>query len=109
MNKLRVFVLAGAGATALWMAAVATPHDEIITRPVTPRSGLRLTDFYIHDPWILAEESSQTYYLYTAAPTLQTGMNRTGTFAYKSKDLVTWEGPFVVFTCPDDSWAAPQV
>ena len=94
------------------VAAQAPPEarpEEAITQPLTPRTGLRLPEFFVHDPWILAEPSTQTYYLYTSAWTKQTGRNRTGTFAYKSKDLLTWEGPFLVFVCPDDSWAVPQV
>jgi len=89
------------------------PHsprpEEAINYPLAPRAGLRLPEFFVHDPWILAEQSTHTYYLYTSAWTKQTGRDRTGTFAYKSKDLATWEGPFLVFVCPDDSWAIPQV
>jgi hypothetical protein len=94
------------------VAAQAPPEarpEEAITQPLTPRTGLRLPEFFVHDPWILAEPSTHTYYLYTSAWTRQTGRNRAGTFAYKSKDLATWEGPFLVFVCPDDSWAVPQV
>ena len=85
----------------------ARPEDAI-TQPLTPRTGLRLPEFFVHDPWILVEQSTQTYYLYTSAPARQTGLNRAGTFVYKSRDLATWEGPFVVFACPDDCWAVPQ-
>jgi beta-xylosidase len=82
--------------------------EDAITQPLTPRAGQRLADFFVHDPWMLVEQSTQTYYLYTSARTLQTGLNRAGTFVYKSRDLATWEGPFLVFACPDDSWAVPQ-
>jgi beta-xylosidase len=75
--------------------------------PPLPRAGLRLPELPIHDPFILAESSTRTYYLYTSARA--TGRNRAGTFAYRSKDLATWEGPLLVFECPEDSWAAPQV
>jgi beta-xylosidase len=77
--------------------------------PAQPRAGLRLPELPIHDPHILPESSTRTYYLYTSASTRATGRNRTGTFAYKSRDLATWEGPFLVFECPDDGWAVPQV
>ena len=76
--------------------------------PLKPRTGLRLPEFGVHDPWMLAEKSTQTYYLYTSAPPRQTGLNRAGTFAYKSRDLATWDGPLLVFACPDDCWAIPQ-
>jgi len=98
-------IAAGTFATVAAQAPKEVRPEDAITQPLTPRAGLRLTEFFIHDPWILAEKSTQTYYLYTSAPARLTGRNRTGTFAYKSKDLATWEGPFVVFTCPDDSWA----
>jgi beta-xylosidase len=108
-----VITLAATLAAGLYAPVVAqTPKavrpEEVITQPLTPRTGLRLTEIFSHDPWILAETSTQTYYLYTYAPTKQTGYDRGGTFVYRSKDLVTWEGPFVAFVCPDDSWCAPQ-
>ena len=72
-----------------------------------PRTGLKLSDFYLHDPWILADQQTQTYYLYTSAGGRQTG-GRSGVMTYKSKDLDTWEGPQVVFTVPDGLWATPS-
>jgi lysophospholipase L1-like esterase len=74
----------------------------------TPRAGLRLPDFHVHDPWILADKSRQTYFLYSSASPGMTGQNRSGTLFYKSKDLARWEGPFIAFVCPDDSWADPR-
>ncbi|MFT3866934.1 MAG: glycoside hydrolase family 43 protein [Nibricoccus sp.] len=93
--------------TALVLNVAAQTQTEL-PAPAQPRAGLRLPDIPLHDPCILPEPSSRTYFLYTSASTHATGLNRTGTYAYKSKDLATWEGPFLVFTCPDDSWAAPQ-
>jgi beta-xylosidase len=114
MNKIISIILGAALAvSSMGKAAEEMPAGgalkKVTAQSLTPRTGLRLTDFYIHDPWILAEESTRTYYLYTSAPTRMTGKNRTGTFVYKSKDLATWAGPFLVFTVPDDSWAAPRV
>jgi hypothetical protein len=88
--------------------STATSAGEAATQPPKVRTGLRLPDVQLPDPWILAEKSTQTYYLDTSAPTRLTGQIRTSTFDYKSKDLATWEGPFVVFVCPDDSWAASR-
>jgi beta-xylosidase len=110
MKKLPALTLAVAVAAGSLTPLVAqTPPTAPATQPPTPRAGLRLPEMDIHDPCILADKPSQTYYLYTSAPTPRTGQNRTGTFAYKSKDLATWEGPFLVFVCPDDSWADPKV
>jgi beta-xylosidase len=108
-----IIVLAAALASgSLAPVAAPTPSavrpEDALAQPPTPRPGLRLPEFFVHDPWMLAEQSTQTYYLYTSAPARQTGLNRAGTFVYKSKDLATWEGPFVAFTCPDDCWAIPQ-
>ena len=71
------------------------------------KTGLRLADFRAHDPCILADRESRTYYLYTAARPADTGQNRSGVVAYTSKDLYSWEGPHVVFVVPDGLWANP--
>ena len=71
------------------------------------RIGLKLADFGLHDPWILAHQDSKTYYLYTAGWISQNGRNRSGVMTYKSKDLETWEGPQTVFAVPDGLWANP--
>ena len=104
--------LAIALAGLLMSPILAQPSSIEVTNPesgpVNARTGLHLAEIPLHDPFILPDAATRTYYLYTSAPTRRTGQNRTGTFAYKSKDLATWEGPFVVFACPDDSWAVPQ-
>jgi hypothetical protein len=73
----------------------------------TLHARLKLSDFYAHDPFILAYKQNKTYYLYTAAGPRQTGSNRWGVVAYESKDLASWDGPKVVFTVPDGIWANP--
>jgi beta-xylosidase len=77
--------------------------------PPIPRTGLRLPEIQLHDPWIVAEQSTRTYYLYSAASPRITGQGRTGTLYYKSKDLATWEGPFIAFVAPAESWAEGTV
>lgn len=89
--------------------APAAPPAAAQPDPLAVRSGLRLPDFPLHDPCILTDNATRTYYLYTSLRARIDGQRRAGTVAYKSKDLATWEGPFVVFTCPDDSWADPQI
>ncbi|WP_138753094.1 glycoside hydrolase family 43 protein [Paenibacillus sinopodophylli] len=73
-----------------------------------PKSGLKLADIPAHDPFVVADKTSQTYYLYTGGSPRLNGMDRYGVLVYKSRDLEAWEGPYVVFTVPDDSWANPQ-
>ena len=111
-------IFRGIAITALWLLPASWPEPILAaapmpsanpdpTGPVPLRSGLRLVDIQVHDPWILAEKSTHTYYLYTSASAAATGQNRGGTFMYKSPDLLTWEGPYTVFVCPDGSWADP--
>ncbi|CAM3484707.1 glycoside hydrolase family 43 protein [Paenibacillus lupini] len=73
-----------------------------------PQVGHLLTDIPAHDPFIVADQATQTYYLYTGGGPRIHGMDRYGVLTYKSKDLVNWEGPYVVFTIPDGIWANPQ-
>ncbi|MDQ2664803.1 MAG: glycoside hydrolase family 43 protein [Gemmatimonadota bacterium] len=89
------------------MAQNAPPPDA--TAPPVVRTGLRLPDIQLHDPWIVADQSTRTYYLYTAASRRITGEGRTGTMYYTSKDLAMWEGPYIAFVAPVDSWADPGV
>jgi hypothetical protein len=91
------------------VSAVAQTPPEQPASPPRPRTGLRLPEIPLHDPYVLVESSTRTYHLYNSASARVTGRNRAGTVAYRSKDLATWEGPFLVFECPDDSWAMSQV
>lgn len=70
-------------------------------------SGLALGDFRAHDPFILADAASGTYYLYTSVTSGALPRGQAGVVAYTSKDLKTWDGPQVVFTVPADGWANP--
>ena len=72
-----------------------------------PRTGLKLSDFYVHDPFVLAHQPSKTYYLYNSAYGNLTGGRGAGVLTYKSKDLETWAGPYLVFTVPQGIWANP--
>lgn len=71
------------------------------------RTGLQFADFYLHDPFILAHKPTQTYYLYNGAGPRQLGGTRSGVVAYKSKDMLHWDGPYKVFEIPDGLWADP--
>ncbi|MGV7119017.1 glycoside hydrolase family 43 protein [Paenibacillus kyungheensis] len=73
-----------------------------------PKQGHLLTDIPAHDPFVLADASTGTYYLYTGAVPSLHGVEAYGVLTYSSQDLEHWEGPYVVFTVPEDSWAHPQ-
>ena len=72
------------------------------------QNGLKLDDISVHDPWILADQPSHTYYLYTSSRPSLSSSHRSGVITYKSTDLKTWSGPYVVFEVPDGSWGNPS-
>ncbi|WP_419871945.1 glycoside hydrolase family 43 protein [Candidatus Pristimantibacillus sp. PTI5] len=73
-----------------------------------PQKGHRLADIPAHDPFVLADNRTGVYYLYTGGAPRLNGMERYGVITYKSTNLSEWEGPYVVFTVPDGVWAHPQ-
>lgn len=73
-----------------------------------PQPGHLLSDIPAHDPYVVADQESGYYYLYTSGYPRIHGLDRCGVITYKSKDLKEWEGPYVVFTVPDGVWANPQ-
>jgi beta-xylosidase len=92
-------VFATAGPAAAQRQAAATLH---------------LPEMPLHDPWIVADRASRTYYLYTCNDPRMTGVRATGTMVYTSRNLRDWTRPRLVFTLPADSWAtggawAPEV
>ncbi|WP_322907091.1 glycoside hydrolase family 43 protein [Paenibacillus campi] len=73
-----------------------------------PQDHHRLEHIPAHDPFVLADANTQTYYLYTGGMPDLHGMDRYGVLLYKSNDLERWAGPYIVFEIPDTSWAHPQ-
>ena len=57
--------------------------------PVPPVAAHRLADINMRDACILADDATQTYYIVAST--------RGGVRAYTSKDLLTWEGPHMIF------------
>jgi beta-xylosidase len=110
MKALPVLIAAIGMAASIQLACGAEPTNFPGSGPATNRmavrENLRLNNIRVHDPFIVAHEPSRTYYLYTAAGGRELG--RSGVITYKSKDLVNWSGPFVVFTVPDGVWANPR-
>jgi hypothetical protein len=77
---------------------------------------MRLPDMPLHDPFIVADEKTRTYYLYTSNDPSVSGVDGTGTMVYRSQDLRDWTRPAVVFLAAgqDGNWAtdggwAPEV
>lgn len=89
-------------------AATRPAGFRAATQPTPYRTGMRMSDFRVHDPFILPYAPTHTYYLYTAASPRDTGERRFGVLTYKSKDLITWEGPKIVYKIADGGWANPM-
>jgi beta-xylosidase len=86
--------------------------------PVPARSAppgpLAMPEMPLHDPFVVADKASHTYYLYTSNLPAMSGRCGVGIMAYTSQDLKSWSRPRLVFSLPADSWArggawAPEV
>ncbi|MEN2284398.1 glycoside hydrolase family 43 protein [Algoriphagus sp. SE2] len=64
---------------------------------ITIRKNVPIDSIRLSDPFILADQKSNTYY-----------MTGTGGMLWKSKDLKTWEGPFRVAKTDSESWMGPR-
>lgn len=85
MKKSLVLVL------ALFMVAT------VFAQRFKAKKNIPLDAIRLSDPYILADEASQTYY-----------MTGTGGKLWKSKDLKYWEGPFKITDTDPDSWMGPN-
>ena len=104
MRHFRSWILA-----ALFFAAAGCSLAQVpAAENLSVNENMSIRDFRVHDPWIIADRPSQTYYLYTASGVRGSGQHRSGVVTYKSRDLKTWSGPFVVFEVSDNSWADPS-
>jgi len=74
---------------------------------VSLQDNLKLAEIRMHDPWIVADKSTDTYYMYEGGMTGTASQRRSGVIAYKSKDLASWSGPYVVYEVADGGWADP--
>jgi beta-xylosidase len=95
-------------ALAMVVAIPATAQQKPAAAP------LLLPQMQLHDPFIVADKASKTYYLFTRNETAMTGDRRLGTMVYTSSDLKHWSRPRVVFALPEGTWAkggawAPEV
>src|SRR5690606_7575752 len=69
-----------------------------------------LKELNIRDPYILADQKTKTYYLYKSARVKDgQGKPANGVVAYKSTDLIRWEGPVTVFSIPENNWITGAV
>lgn len=84
--KKRVIAMATAVAMVLAMGSLPSYAEE--------EYPLTLPDIPVHDPYVVANEEDQTYYLYTAGRIeLDEENTDAGVLVYKSKDLIHWQAP----------------
>jgi sucrose-6-phosphate hydrolase SacC (GH32 family) len=62
---------------------------------------LTLPNMPLHDPWILANESDKTYYLYRSNVAAMSGVQGAGTMVYRSQDLKHWQKSVLVFSASE--------
>ncbi|MER5450435.1 glycoside hydrolase family 43 protein [Streptomyces sp. NPDC002764] len=69
---------------------------------------MRLAEMPLHDPFVVADSGTRTYYLYTSNDPSVSGVEGVGTMVYRSRDLRDWTRPTVVFLAAEQSepWAA---
>jgi Glycosyl hydrolases family 43 len=106
---MRTLILA-----ALLAATVAIPGSAQQSPP-SADAVLLLPQMHLHDPWIVADDATKTYHLFTRNEEAMTGDKVLGTMMYTSGDLKHWTRPRIVFRLPatgtwakDGSWA-PEV
>ncbi len=108
------------GRTALWHVFLAAMAAVFLFADAYAEEGqsgeaLDLAQIRIRDPFVLADDATQTYYMYAQMDNRpdNAGKQR-GVEVYTSKDLRRWHGPRSVFVVPAKFWAdlmvwAPEV
>lgn len=86
MSKKRRVSLALIAAAALSVGAFPVYAEE--------EYPLLLPDIPVHDPYVVANEEEQMYYLYTSGRIMvNENEEDVGVLVYKSKDLIHWQAP----------------
>jgi beta-xylosidase len=66
-----------------------------------PMKAVKLADVRMRDGCILPDPATKTYYIVSSA--------RRGVRAYRSKDLINWEGPHMIFETPEGFWGGANI
>jgi arabinan endo-1,5-alpha-L-arabinosidase len=87
-----------------WSLAVAQSASERVQRFEEPEiaSNLNLADVRMRDACIMPDPTTGTYYIVSS---MRPGRVR----VYTSKDLISWEGPHVVFGTPEGFWPGAEM
>ena len=76
-------------------------------RGAATEAPLTLATMRLHDPFIVADRTTRTYYLFTSNIAEASGDPRVGTMVYTSRDLRHWTRPRLVFTPPEGNSGPP--
>lgn len=78
--------------------------------PDSENKLIKTSEIRVRDPFILADEETQTYYLYSSIQNrTQNESEGLGVEIYTSKDLQNWTTPKIVFQVPKNFWATKWV
>ncbi|MFT3746531.1 MAG: glycoside hydrolase family 43 protein [Pyrinomonadaceae bacterium] len=70
----------------------------------------KLDEVRMRDTCILVDERNKTYYAVSSSRLpAKDGLRNSAVQVYKSKDLISWEGPTVVFQTPTDLWGSTNI
>ncbi len=88
-------------------------HTVLILCCLTPslaqeKRAFTLAETRLRDPFVLADEATQTYYLVTSS-VRPAGTQTNAVSVLTSKDLQTWTGPHPVFEIGPDFWAQGHI
>lgn len=81
-------------------APAPPPRPRAFTLPPVSQN-VKLANVRMRDACVLADPTTQTYTIIASA--------FRGVRAYTSKDLLTWEGPHLIFSTPDDFWPGVEM
>lgn len=73
-----------------------------ITSSCTSEPLLKTEDIRIRDPFIYAEQDTETYYMYAQSAN-RDNSDFVGVEVYTSKDLINWQAPQMVLELPEDA------
>lgn len=88
---------------------IENEEADSLVYPVSMKM-IHINDLIVHDPCILADKKSDSYYIYEKfSPTRFAGMldapkGKAGVFYQKSSDLIYWTRPEPAFIIPDNFW-----
>jgi hypothetical protein len=84
------------GLTLLALLLLLVPASAQRPRRQLQRGTYTLDQLRWRDNCVLADPVSRTY--------IMVGPAGRSVMSYKSKDLIHWEGPDIIYTAPDDVW-----